>query len=76
MFRIDDIKSNEILELVKYQQPETNYVKITLLRGYNWYARCVNDRLQHWTVQDDYDHARELYQEGIDFEIKLGSKKL
>ncbi len=73
MLTIETIESKDIVELVSYQQPSPNSARITILRGQNFYARCVNGKLQEWTSQDPTEHSKALYSEAIQFEEKLGS---
>ncbi len=76
MLTVKDIASTDILALVSYQQPYPNAARITILRGGDFYARCVNDRLQQWTGGDTDEHSKELYSEALLFEEKLGSTPL
>ena len=71
MLTIETIRSKDILELVSYQQP--SYARVTILRGYYFYARCVNGELQEWIAGDSSEHSKQRYLEAIQFEEKLGS---
>ena len=75
MLNIDSIDNKDILELVKYQQPAST-AKITILRGYKFYARCVEGHIQEGSREETSDDAKKRYKQAIHFEEKLGSKKL
>ncbi len=75
MLTIETIESKDILELVSYQQPSSNSARITILRGYHFYARCVNGKVQEWTSEDTTEYSKQRYSEAIQFEEKLGSAK-
>ena len=76
MLSIESLPSKEIVELVTYQQPPPSYTRITIIRGQTFYARCVNDRLHEWTIEDTTVGAKKKYDEAVEFEEKLHSKQL
>lgn len=76
MLNIESIASKDIYELVTYQQPAPGYTKITLIRGQTFYARCVNNKLQEWTVEETTVDAKKRYDEAVEFEENRHSKLL
>uniref|UniRef100_A0A6M3IYR9 Uncharacterized protein n=1 Tax=viral metagenome TaxID=1070528 RepID=A0A6M3IYR9_9ZZZZ len=72
---IENINSKDILEMVSYQQ-HPNYTKIQILRGYNFFARCVDGRLQAWTFSDTPKKAKAGYDETVQFEVDLGGTRV
>uniref|UniRef100_A0A6M3JY40 Uncharacterized protein n=1 Tax=viral metagenome TaxID=1070528 RepID=A0A6M3JY40_9ZZZZ len=75
MINIENINSKDILELVSYQQ-HPNYTRIQILRGYNFFARCVDGRLQAWTFSDTPEKAKAGYDETVQFEVALGGTRV
>jgi len=77
MLSIKDIDNAEIMEMATFQQlnqPNPCYSKIQILRGCNFYARCLSGRLQQWTCEDG--EAKKHFDEAVKFEVELGSTKL
>ena len=69
---IENIPCKEILELRTYRQP--GHTRITIVRGYRFWARLIAHDLVSWTNDCTPENAKKTFEEFVLFEQQLGSE--
>jgi hypothetical protein len=73
MPKLKDIDIASISALTKFTQ--SSGAVITIMRGYNWYARFVSERMQEAISGTGETNAIANYQKATGYERKLNSKE-